>query len=179
MVAPTKNFSNILDSQVDVDSPLDQTLMTQIRDNLVNLKEWLGIGYVAAQNHNHDGVNSAAVVNSQYATHAGYADGSIAWAGIGAVAWLYNNTAAAHGQGGAYAGSGLLYIAENGSAGPTTTAFNLPSVPFLRRATTTWPSATTLPGTWMCMGWAGARWTQQLSQVNYYYNHATIYVRIA
>lgn len=178
MVAPTKNFSNILDSQVDVDSPLDQTLMTQIRDNLVNLKEWLGIGYVAAQNHNHDGVNSAAVVNSQYATHAGYADGSIAWAGIGAVAWLHNNTAAAHGQGGAYAGSGLLYISETGrTIGASSGAIGM--VLFGRAQLSAYPSATTLPGTWRCMGYASPRGTAVYLQNTYYINYAALYVRIA
>lgn len=62
MAAPSKNWSNITDQQVDADSPIDATLMAQIRDDLVNLKEWLGNSYTAAQNHNHDGVNSASVV---------------------------------------------------------------------------------------------------------------------
>lgn len=62
MTAPSKNWSNISDSQIDADSPIDATLMAQIRDNLVNLKEWLGNSYAPAQNHDHDGINSANVL---------------------------------------------------------------------------------------------------------------------
>lgn len=61
MAAPSKNFSNISDGQVDADSPLDATLMTSIRDNLVHLKEWLGDSYTAAVDHDHDGRNSKPV----------------------------------------------------------------------------------------------------------------------
>lgn len=59
MTAPTKNFSAPTDAQIDPDSPVDTTLLTQTRDALVHLEEWLGKDYTAAQNHNHDGVNSA------------------------------------------------------------------------------------------------------------------------
>jgi len=59
MTAPSKNWSNIADAQIDADSPLDTTLLTAIRDDLVHIKEWLGKDYTAAQNHNHDGVNSS------------------------------------------------------------------------------------------------------------------------
>ena len=61
MVAPSKNWTNIADTAIDADSPLDTTLMTGIRDNLVNIKEWLGYGYTAAQAHKHDGVDSAQI----------------------------------------------------------------------------------------------------------------------
>lgn len=177
MVAPTKSFSAILDAQLQSGKPIDQTLLTQIRDSLIFLEEWLGQAYTAAaaQNHNHDGVNSAAVINipgnaatstnAGYAAHAGYADGSITWAGIGSEALLYNNTAAAHGQGGIYAGSGLIYLAEIGS--------------FSRAQLTTWPSATTLPGSWMCKGYAAARDTYTSMQNSFFRNYSAIYTRVA
>ncbi|TAN59696.1 hypothetical protein EPN18_09995 [bacterium] len=62
MTVPSKNWTSIADTQVDADSPLDTTLITALRDDLVHLKEWLGANYTAAQNHNHDGVNSAGAV---------------------------------------------------------------------------------------------------------------------
>lgn len=63
MPAISKNWVAIADTAVDPDSPLDAALMTGIRDDLVHLREWLGAGYVAGavQDHNHDGVNSAAI----------------------------------------------------------------------------------------------------------------------
>lgn len=62
MPAPSKNWTNVADSQVDAESPLDTTLLTAIRDNLVHLREWLGLSYTAAQDHDHDGLNSKSVV---------------------------------------------------------------------------------------------------------------------
>lgn len=59
MTAPTKNFTAIVDADIDPDSPLSTTLMTAYRDRDQNLKEWLGGSYTAAVDHNHDGVNSA------------------------------------------------------------------------------------------------------------------------
>jgi len=47
---------------VDSDSPLNETLMTYIRQNLIHLEEWLGASYTAAQDHDHDGTNSKKVV---------------------------------------------------------------------------------------------------------------------
>lgn len=58
MAAPSKAWSAIADSQIDADSPLDTTLVTSIRDSLIHLEEWLGMSYTAAQDHDHDGVNS-------------------------------------------------------------------------------------------------------------------------
>ena len=69
MTAPTKSFTTFADSAVDPDSPLDTALMTGLRDNDIHLEEWLGMDYAAAQNHDHDGANSKAVV--------GVADGTI------------------------------------------------------------------------------------------------------
>lgn len=62
MPPPSKSWVVIADSQVDADSPLDSVLMTGIRDDLVHLEEWVGLDYTAAQNHDHDDVNSKAVV---------------------------------------------------------------------------------------------------------------------
>ena len=61
MTQPTKNFTAVPDSKIDVDSPLTTELMTWLRDNIEHLEEWLGKDYAAAQNHNHDGLNSAPV----------------------------------------------------------------------------------------------------------------------
>jgi len=69
MPAPSKAFTVINDGAVDSDSPIDQALMTAYRDNLIHLEEWLGNSFTAAQDHDHDGVNSKSVV--------GVADGTI------------------------------------------------------------------------------------------------------
>lgn len=61
MAAPSKNFTIISDSAIDADSPITADLMTDFRDNDIHLEEWLGLDYTAAQNHDHDGVNSATV----------------------------------------------------------------------------------------------------------------------
>ncbi len=63
MTAISKTWVTIADTAVDPDSPIDTTLITGFRDNLVYLREWLGASYTAgaAQDHNHDGTNSAAV----------------------------------------------------------------------------------------------------------------------
>ena len=62
MTVPSKSWTVITDGTVDADSPLDETLMTALRDNLVHLEEWIGFSYTAAQDHDHDGVNSKGVV---------------------------------------------------------------------------------------------------------------------
>lgn len=62
MAAPTKPFVPIADEQVDANSPVDELLMTSIRDSLVHLEEWLGDDFVAAKDHDHDDVNSKSVV---------------------------------------------------------------------------------------------------------------------
>jgi hypothetical protein len=58
MPAPTKNYVAPPDSDVDPDSPLTTTLMTQLRDNDVNAHEWIGGSYTPAIDHDHDGLNS-------------------------------------------------------------------------------------------------------------------------
>lgn len=63
MAAPSKNWTNISDTQIDADSPLDEMLFAGLRDDLVHLKEWLGNSYAAAQDHDHDGVNSKPVAS--------------------------------------------------------------------------------------------------------------------
>ena len=64
MPAPSKNYTLIADSSVDSDSPLDVTLLTAIRDNLIHLEEWLGDSHTAAKNHQHNGTDSARVNDS-------------------------------------------------------------------------------------------------------------------
>jgi len=75
MATPTKNWTDIPDSAIDADSPLDTTLLMEIRDDLVHLHEWMGLNFTAAQDHNHDGVNSALPgATGSYTTTAGAAD---------------------------------------------------------------------------------------------------------
>lgn len=59
MPAPSRAFTTIALTAVDVDSPIDETLMTALRDNDIHNYEWIGYGYTPAQAHDHDGVNSA------------------------------------------------------------------------------------------------------------------------
>jgi microcystin-dependent protein len=63
VTAISKGWVAIADTAVDPDSPIDAALMTGLRDDVVHLREWLGASYFAGaiQDHNHDGVNSAAV----------------------------------------------------------------------------------------------------------------------
>ena len=61
MAAPSKAFTLIADSAIDPDSPETTGLITQFRDNDVHLEEWLGKNFVAAIDHDHDGVNSKKV----------------------------------------------------------------------------------------------------------------------
>lgn len=64
MAAPSKSFTIITDARIDPDSPLPTGLLTDFRDNDIHMEEWLGLSFVAAQDHNHDGVNSALVTNA-------------------------------------------------------------------------------------------------------------------
>lgn len=61
MAAPDESWSTITTGQVDADSPLDVTLTQALRANLIHLEQWLGDGYVAAKDHDHDGVNSKSI----------------------------------------------------------------------------------------------------------------------
>ena len=61
MTAPSKNFTVISDGDIDPDSPVTTNLMTALRDNDIHLEEWLGDGYTAAKDHNHNGTNSKKV----------------------------------------------------------------------------------------------------------------------
>ncbi len=66
MTVPSKNYSTIPDSDIDPESPITTGLMTSIRDNIVHVYEWIGYGYVAAQAHDHDGVNSTQLAGNIY-----------------------------------------------------------------------------------------------------------------
>lgn len=80
MVAPSKSWVVISDSQVAPNAPGDTILTTGYRDNLVHLEEWLGHSYTAAQDHDHDGVNSkivsGTVTNGDAHDHVG-GDGAL------------------------------------------------------------------------------------------------------
>lgn len=58
MTAPSKNFTSIPDTDIDPESPITTGLMTEYRDNDINLMEWLGKNYTPAVDHDHNGVNS-------------------------------------------------------------------------------------------------------------------------
>lgn len=58
MPAPTVSFTVIPDSDIDPESPITETLMTAIRDDLQHLREWIGHGFTPAQAHSHDGIDS-------------------------------------------------------------------------------------------------------------------------
>jgi hypothetical protein len=62
MAIPSKDFNAPADSEIDVDSPGNETLLTKIRDSLINLEERMGKNYTGAVDHDHDGVNSKSVV---------------------------------------------------------------------------------------------------------------------
>lgn len=82
MTAISKAFVVIADTAVDPDSPIDAQLVTGMRDNLVHLREWLGAAYTAgaAQNHSHDGVNSALVpVGPNLLRNGSFEDGTSGW----------------------------------------------------------------------------------------------------
>ncbi len=64
MAATTYTWNTIASTQTDGDSPLDETLMEAIRQNLISLEEWMGDGFAQAKDHDHDGVNSAVVSGS-------------------------------------------------------------------------------------------------------------------
>lgn len=64
MGVPDKLFVPVSDSQVAPNAPGDTVLMTAFRDSLIHLEQWLGDGYTAAKDHDHDGVNSKGVTVS-------------------------------------------------------------------------------------------------------------------
>jgi hypothetical protein len=68
MTAPSKNFNTIPDSDIDPESPLTTGLMTSIRDALVNVDEQVSYGFVRAQAHNHDGINSSSLPGNIFGT---------------------------------------------------------------------------------------------------------------
>jgi len=75
MTAISKAWVSIADSAVDPDSPVDATLMTGIRDDLIHLREWLGASFTAGaiQDHDHDGLNSKLVlIGPNYIRNPGF-----------------------------------------------------------------------------------------------------------
>lgn len=66
MTAPSKSFTVIVDTRIDVDSPIDEALMEDLRDNDVHLEEWIGGSYIAAVDHDHDGLNSKLLPGNIY-----------------------------------------------------------------------------------------------------------------
>lgn len=82
MAAISKAWVTQADAAVDPDSPVDATLMTGFRDNLIHLREWLGNAFTAGavQDHNHDGANSALVpVGPNLLRNGSFEDGESGW----------------------------------------------------------------------------------------------------
>lgn len=81
MTAPSKNYTAIADSAIDVASPLTQDLFTQLRDNHVNAQEQISFGFTPAQAHNHDGANSALIeVGPNFQRNPSFESGiSVGW----------------------------------------------------------------------------------------------------
>lgn len=61
MPPPSRSWTVITNGQVDADSPINDVLMSGMQGNLIHLEEWLGDGYVAAVDHDHDDTNSKLV----------------------------------------------------------------------------------------------------------------------
>lgn len=61
MPAPSKPWTTIADAATAPDAPLDTTLITAMRDDLIHVRETVydPAIHTAAVAHNHDGVNSA------------------------------------------------------------------------------------------------------------------------
>ena len=96
-MATSKSYTPITDGEIDVDSPLDETLQMKFRDNTVNAQERIGVPgtYDATvENHDHDGVNSAPVGGAVrnvaltggclncpgFGSHSGVGGGTNVWA---------------------------------------------------------------------------------------------------
>lgn len=78
-MAISQEWTDIVDGQVDADSPVNQILMQTIKDDLYHNKYWIGKDYTPADNHDHDGVNSKSVVlGDGVVTETKIADGAVA-----------------------------------------------------------------------------------------------------
>lgn len=82
MTAPSKTWTAITDAAVAPDAPLTTGLLTALRDNATVVYEWLGASYAGgiAQDHNHDGVNSALVeVGPNLVRNGSFESGATSW----------------------------------------------------------------------------------------------------
>ena len=61
MAVPSENFDAPTAAEIQVNKPNKSSIQVKIRESLIHLEEWLGLDFTAAQNHNHDNVNSASV----------------------------------------------------------------------------------------------------------------------
>ena len=57
-MALSKTWTNILDTAVAPEKPVDTVLVTALRDNAIHNYEWLGKNYTPAEDHDHNGMNS-------------------------------------------------------------------------------------------------------------------------
>lgn len=126
MTAISKAWVTMTDAATDADSPIDQALMQGYRDDLVHLREWLGASYYpgAAQDHSHDGVNSALV---EWA-HMDVFTASGSWTVPAGVTRCKVTVVAGGGAGGGQSGAGGTggassfgaYLTATGGAGAAT-----------------------------------------------------------
>jgi hypothetical protein len=80
MTAPSKSFTALLDAEIAAGKLITTEKMTKLRDALVHLEEWLGKDYTAAQNHSHNGVDSALVaIGPNWMRNGGFEDGLTNW----------------------------------------------------------------------------------------------------
>jgi len=168
MAATTYTWNTIASTQTDGDSPLDETLMEAIRQNLISLEEWLGDGFAQAKDHDHDGLNSKSVVLADgVVTNAKMADGAIGQAELKtAIGVVGGATSQAHFTlpGGEY---GFYPQVKVSSGAFTPSAFILGPVNF---TSTSYITNITLEGYWDGSGWTSTYAQQRYIQASPPYN---------
>ncbi len=62
MAVPSENFNAPAANEANVDKPVSSSWGQKLRESLIHLEEWLGKNFVAAVDHDHDGVNSKVIL---------------------------------------------------------------------------------------------------------------------
>lgn len=80
MPAPSVSYNPPIDSELAPGKPNTSNKQMRMRDAIKYLFEWIGKDYTAAQNHNHDGVNSAEIeVGPNYVRNPSFEAGTTGW----------------------------------------------------------------------------------------------------
>lgn len=87
-MAITDAWTAITTTQTDADSPLNETLMEALRGNVYHNYDWIGLSYTPANNHNHDGTNSALIKQGGLST----ATSTVTTTSTSAVTLSFTNT---------------------------------------------------------------------------------------